>query len=120
MAIASCQLTDRVYRVTLSGLLTWAEFQAFLTQTEAENIFASGKVRVLIQLADFAGWEPGEQWGDIGFFLKHDQDIEKIAVVGDLRWRDEIGIFLFADSRRAEVGFFPESDLEPARRWLMS
>lgn len=66
MAIASCQLTDRVYRVTLSGLLTWAEFQAFLTQTEAENIFASGKVRVLIQLADFAGWEPGEQWGDIG------------------------------------------------------
>ena len=75
MAIASCQLTDRVYRVTLSGLLTWAEFQAFLTQTEAENIFASGKVRVLIQLADFAGWEPGEQWGDIGFFLKHDQDI---------------------------------------------
>lgn len=120
MAIASCQLTDRVYRVTLSGLLTWAEFQAFLTQTEAENIFASGKVRVLIQLADFAGLEPGEQWGDIGFFLKHDQDIEKIAVVGDLRWRDEIGIFLFADSRQAEVGFFPEADLEPARRWLMS
>ena len=38
------------------------------SQTEAENIFASGKVRVLIQLADFAGWEPGEQWGDIGFF----------------------------------------------------
>ena len=86
MAIASCQLTDRVYRVTLSGLLTWAEFQAFLARTETENVFASGKVRVLIQLDDFAGWEPGEQWGDIGFFLKHDQDIEKIVVVGDLRW----------------------------------
>lgn len=68
MAISSCQLTDRVYRVTLSGLLTWAEFQAFLARTEAENVFASGKVRVLIQLDDFAGWEPGEQWGDIGFF----------------------------------------------------
>ncbi len=57
--------------------------------------------------------------GDVGFFFKHDRDVEKIAVVGDPRWRDEALLFLFADSRHAEVRFFPETDLELARAWLM-
>ena len=29
-------------------------------------------------------------------------------------------IFLFVDYRQAEVRFFAETDLEPARVWLMS
>jgi hypothetical protein len=29
-------------------------------------------------------------------------------------------MFLFADYRQAEVRFFTETDLEPARTWLMS
>lgn len=120
MAISSRQLADRVHLITLSGLLTWVEFQAFLTRAETENVFASGKVRTLIQLEDFAGWEPGEQWGDVSFFFRHDRDIEKIAVVGDPRWRDEMQVFLFADYRQAEARFFPETELELARAWLMS
>jgi hypothetical protein len=101
-------------------LLTWAEFQAFLTEAETRDSFASGQVRILIWLDHFAGWEPGEQWSDVSFFFKHDQDIEKIAVVGEPRWRDEMVIFLFADDRQAEVQFFADADLEPARVWLMS
>lgn len=85
MAISSRQVADRVHLITLSGLLTWAEFQTFLSQVEAGDVFASGKVRILIQLENFAGWEPGEQWGDVSFFFRHDQDIERIAVVGDPR-----------------------------------
>lgn len=47
MAISSRQL--RIHLITLSGLLTWAEFEAFLARVETENVFASGKVRVLVQ-----------------------------------------------------------------------
>jgi hypothetical protein len=120
MAILSQQITDRVHLITLSGVLTWAEFQAFLAEAETRDSFASGQVRILIWLDHFAGWEPGEQWSDVSFFFKHDQDIEKIAVVGEPRWRDEMVIFLFADDRQAEVQFFADADLEPARVWLMS
>ena len=120
MAISSHQLADRVHRITLSGLLTWAEFQTFLTQVETGNVFTSGKVRVLIQLENFAGWEPGEHWSDVSFFFKHDKDIDRIAIVGEPRWRDQMLVFLFADYRQAEARFFPENDLEPARAWLMS
>lgn len=82
MAISSRQLADRVHLITLSGLLTWVEFQTFLTQVEAENVFAAGKVKVLIQLENFAGWEPGDQWGDVSFFFRHDHDIERIQRFG--------------------------------------
>ncbi len=74
----------------------------------------------MIHLENFAGWESGEQWGDVSFFFRHDQDIERIAVAGDPRWRDEMQVFLFADYRQAEARFFAETDLEPARAWLMS
>ena len=120
MTISSHPIADRVHRITLSGLLTWAEFQTFLTQVETGNVFASGKVRILIQLENFAGWEPGDQWGDVSFFFRHDQDIERIAVVGEPRWQDEMQVFLFADYRQAEARFFAETDLELARAWLMS
>ncbi len=118
MAISLQQAADRIHRVTLSGLLTWAEFQSFATQAETGGVFGSGKVRILIRLENFSGWEPGEQWGDVSFFFRHDQDVEKIAVVGESRWRDEMWMFLFADCRQAEVRFFPETGLEPARAWL--
>ncbi|MFZ1827355.1 MAG: STAS/SEC14 domain-containing protein [Candidatus Competibacteraceae bacterium] len=108
MAISSHQIADCVHLITLSGLLTWAEFQAFLAQAEAEDVFASGKVKILIHLENFSGWEPGDQWGDVSFFFRHDQDIEKIAVVSDPRWRDEMQVFLFADYRQAEARFFPK------------
>ncbi|MCU0809014.1 MAG: STAS/SEC14 domain-containing protein [Candidatus Contendobacter sp.] len=120
MTISSHPIADRVHRITLSGLLTWAEFQTFLTQVETGNVFASGEVRILIQLENFAGWEPGDQWGDVSFFFRHDHDIERIAVVGEPRWQDEMQVFLFADYRQAEARFFPETDLELARAWLMS
>ncbi|MCP5134419.1 MAG: STAS/SEC14 domain-containing protein [Gammaproteobacteria bacterium] len=33
---------------------------------------AEGKVKVLIKLEDFSGWEPSDAWGDVSFFFKHD------------------------------------------------
>ena len=120
MTISSHPIADRVHQITLSGLLTWAEFQTFLARVETENVFASGKVRILIQLENFSGWEASEQWSDVSFFFRHDHDIERIAVVGDPRWQDEMQMFLFADYQQAEARFFPETDLDPASAWLMS
>ena len=93
MTISSQPIADRVYRITLSGLLTWAEFQSFLAQAETANVFATGKVKLLLLLEDFTGWEPGEQWSDVSFFFKHDPDIERIAVVGESRWWETCRFF---------------------------
>ena len=119
MTLSSHPIADQVYQITLSGLLTWDEFQTYLAQVESKA-FASGKVRIFLHLKDFTGWESSDQWGDVSFFFRHDQDIERIAVVGDPHWQDEMQVFLFADYRQAETRFFAETDLELARAWLMS
>ena len=54
MTISSHPIADHVHQITLSGLLTWAEFQTFLARVETENVFASGKVRILIHLRTYA------------------------------------------------------------------
>jgi len=56
----------------------------------------------------------------VSFFFKHDADIEKIAIVGDLRWRDDMLIFLFADYRRSEARFFTEHERDKAKAWLVA
>ena len=119
MPISSHPLVGQVHQITLSGLLTWSEYQAFLDRVETQNAFASGKVNILIKLDNFLGLEPGEQWSDVSFFFRHDKDIEKIAVVSDAHWQDSMQIFLFTDYRQAESRFFPEAELEQARAWLM-
>lgn len=73
----------------------------------------------MIHLENFSGWGPSGQWGDVSFFFRHDHDIERIAVVCEPRWRDEMQVFLFADYRQAEARFFAETDLEAAHAWLM-
>ncbi|MDG4553222.1 MAG: STAS/SEC14 domain-containing protein [Candidatus Competibacter sp.] len=116
MTIAVRQMTNRVHRVRVSGTLSWNDFQDFLRESEA--LMIDGKIGLLIELENFAGWEPSERWGDVSFFLKHDADIEKIAIVGDPRWREEALLFTFAGMRQAEVRFFPELESELARVWL--
>ena len=116
MAITVRQMTDRVHQVQVSGTLTWNDFQISLSESEA--LMIDGKIGILIELEHFAGWEPSERWGDVSFFLKHDADIEKIAIVGDPRWREEALLFTFAGMRQAEVRFFPELESELARVWL--
>ena len=119
MAITAHSISDRVYLIKLTGLLTWGEFQAFGKQLETAQVFAAGSLRALIQLQDFAGWEPGEAWSDVSFFFQHDQHIEKIAVVGDARWRDEMSVFLFADYRQASTRFFAADEWDAAQAWVL-
>jgi hypothetical protein len=119
VSISAVEEANRVYVITVGGLLSWNEYQAFLTEVETRRIFAVGKVRLLIRLEDFSGWEPGDEWGDVSFFFRHDADIEKIAIVGDPRWREDMLIFLFADYRRAEAQFFTEIEQKEAYAWLV-
>ena len=116
MAITARSITDRVHELKISGTLTWNDFQSF--QRESETLMAGGKIGILVELENFSGWESSERWGDLSFFLKHDADIEKIAIVGDPRWREEALLFAFAGMRQAEVRFFSELELELARAWL--
>lgn len=49
----------------------------------------------------------------------HGDSIERIAIVGDERWRSETLMFATADLRRAPVEFvYSQNGLAEARTWL--
>jgi SpoIIAA-like len=78
----------------------------------------AGSVRLLVVLDAFEGWEPGARWNDLSFYVNHGDALERIAIVGDERWRDHMLMFTAADLRKGPVEYFTPSRLAEARAWL--
>jgi SpoIIAA-like len=117
MPIAMHHESDNTYRLEISGLLRRADFgrcEADLA-SELERV---GSAKLLCVLKEFEGWERHEDWKNLAFYVKHGDAIERIAIVGEERWRDLTMMFASADLRRAPVEFFPEHDMARARAWL--
>ena len=54
-----------------------------------EAIAREGKVRALAILEGFEGWERHDDWGDVSFMTEQGRHLEKMAIVGDVKWRDD-------------------------------
>jgi hypothetical protein len=108
---------QNIYVLEIRGFLGQAEWKAIEKQL-AEEIGRVGDLRLLGVLVGFEGWERGPAWNDLWFFVTYGDRIERIAIVGPERWRDEALMFAGADLRRAPVQFFPDDREADARAWL--
>jgi SpoIIAA-like len=112
--------------IDASGPIISAKISGELDKSEVSEIQAAaleairrcGKISALFVLDNFRGWKRGDDWGDISFMTEHDQEIAKIAVVGEEQWRDLVCAFLAKGFRQAAVEYFPPADLPKAREWL--
>ena len=107
----------RVFRLEMRGMLRKAEFDHCQSQLAGE-MSRQGPVRLLFILDGFEGWESSGEWGDLSFYLRHGDRIERIAIVGPERWRVESLMFAAADLRKAPVEFFADGAVADALRWL--
>jgi len=105
----------RVLRIT--GLLRKSEMDAALT-VEARKWGPADRIKVLVILEKFQGFERASDWGDISFLVKHDHQIEKIAIVAEPKWESEALAFAGEGLRKGEVKFFPVNQIAQARTWL--
>jgi hypothetical protein len=87
-------------------------------QAASEAIQRDGKIKLLFVLDHFEGWETDADWGDMNFYLKHDKDIEMIAIVGKDQWRDHSLMFAGAGLRKADVEYFTLYESDRALAWL--
>jgi hypothetical protein len=105
----------RVLRI--SGLLRKSEMDAALAG-EARKWGPETLIKVLVVVEKFEGFERGADWGDISFLVRHDHQIEKVAIVGDLKWESDLLTFAGAGFRQGQVRFFPPNQLAQARAWV--
>ena len=98
--------------VEVSGKLTQEDYEELVPSWRAV-IARHGKMRLLFVMHDFHGWEPHAAWDDLRFDLKHAEQVERIAMVGEKKWQDwmtkiaswfvEADVRYFDSSRRAEA-----------------
>ena len=103
----------------VSGEFTASDL-AKMEDAAIQVIEGQGNMKGLILLSDFLGWAKSDAWGDVTFFGTFGTKIEKIAFVGDPKWRDEMFMFIGKGLRKAQVEFFEPSEETAARAWLRS
>jgi hypothetical protein len=105
-----------IYRIDISGRLREEELKA-LQHAAAAEIRRGGRIRLLIILKDFEGWD-NAAGRDLGFYIRHGSDIERMAIVAEEKWRSEALMFAGAGLRSAPVAFFMMRDTLQAASWL--
>jgi hypothetical protein len=108
---------DSTYRIDMSGQLRTAELKQRESELAAE-IRRVGRVKLLFVLKNFSGWAPEDDWNDLTFYVKHGDEVDRIAIVGDEKWRNHALMFAGAGLRRGPVEYFSANALASARQWL--
>jgi hypothetical protein len=110
---------ESIYRLEVSGILKKSELDHVQEVLTADiGRIPGGKVRLLVVLDKFDGWDSTSNWSDLTFFARYGDNIERIAIVGDPRWREYALMFAAADLRRAPVEYFVADAFTAARTWL--
>jgi hypothetical protein len=100
--------------VTVSGQLTAADM--IQLERGMAGLPREG-LRILIYLRGFAGWENATTT-NLDAFGRRDEKIDKLAVVGEEKWKDQVLMFTGAGYRHAQVKFFPLAGIGEANAWL--
>ena len=106
----------RTLEIRITGKLTREDYEQFVPMME-QRIQQHGKLRLLVSMHDFHGWNAGALWEDLKFDLKHFNDIERLAIVGESKWQKGMSVFC-RPFTTAKIRYFDQADATQADEWL--
>jgi len=110
------QVHGKFLEVDLHGKLSRADYERFVPETE-ELIRKYGKIRILITMHDFHGWDAAALWEDTKWNARHFNHIERLAIVGEKTWHRLMTGFC-RPFTSARVRYFAHEQLDAARAWI--
>jgi hypothetical protein len=116
MSFDMSEISEGILTVRFSGKPTAPEMAEFHRFT-AKLVGRVGAFRLLVMLKDFQGFGAGN-WNATSIQSLNDDVIDRIAIVGDKKWEDQVLMFTGAGLRRAEIEFFELDDSPKASAWL--
>jgi hypothetical protein len=117
MPIQVLEPTGNPITVKISGLLKKEEFTR-LQGLFLEAVKHQRKFSLLVMLEGFEGWDEKDDWNSVPFHLEYDQQVQKVAIVGDAKWEDLFAAFLGKGMRGMQIRHFLPAQLDAARTWL--
>lgn len=106
----------KLISLTISGKLEKEDYDIFVPEIDRQ-IEWYGKVNMVLELADFHGWTAGAAWEDAKFGVRHFNDIERLAIVGDKTWEKGMTYFCKVFTL-AKVRYFDLSECDEAEAWV--
>jgi len=107
----------RIVEIQLGGKLVKEDYHHFVPEVE-RLVHEHGKLRLLVEMADFHGWTAGALWEDIKFDAKHFSDIGRVAMVGEKKWQEGMAHFC-RPFTSAQIRYFNRGEIDAARQWLL-
>lgn len=107
---------NNIFAVRVSGKLNHEDYQTFLPELE-DLITENEKISLLIEFDEFNGMDLAAIKDDFNFGRKHNNDFEKLAVVGDKKWLKWMTL-LSSPFLKGEIKYFERPDLQRAWDWL--
>jgi SpoIIAA-like len=117
MPVEIIDASGKLLQMKVRGMLKKTDYDRII-QIAKKAIAREGKVRALVILDGFEGWQRHEDWGDVSFMREQGQNIEKMAIVGDEKWKDDAIAFTGKGFRPTTIEFFAASRMNEARTWL--
>lgn len=118
MSISVCIEAPDMVVIRASGVLMRAEVDETKHQISA-HMMENGKVLLLVLIEEgFANLQAFASWDDIAIDRYIQQNITRMAIVGDLRWRDSALLFFLNSVVPFQIEYFKADQEEFARSWL--
>ena len=104
----------QILEVRLTGTLVADDYARIVPDIE-RRIRDVGKLRLLVIMHDFHGWNAGALWEDLKFDVRHFADIDRLALVGETRVAGGDERLLSPVHHRARPIFSPHGNRPGAR-----
>ena len=115
MVLTRCFEPPDLVEVALAGVITAADQRELVAFTRAA-IRTAGHVRVLVTLLGFAGWKADTLSDRDAQWLRDDEGVARMAIVGDPVWKAMVLTMVAQPVRQVPIAYFDnEAD---ARAWL--
>lgn len=111
-------LPDNVVGFRGSGKITADDYKHVLIPAIEEALDRHRRIRLLYVLGpEVEGYSPGAAWEDTKVGMKHLTSWDRIAVVSDVDWVEDV-IKAVAFAMPCEVRVFDYDDFDDAREWI--
>jgi hypothetical protein len=118
MSITVAFTAPNLITIHISGVILRTEVDASKHAVH-DLMLLHGKCLAMMRLEPgFSGLQAFASWNDIDVDHSIKQHLIRLAVVGDVRWRDSALLFLFNSMVPFQIEYFPANQEEFGLAWL--